>query len=115
MILKSGMLSATEKQTNKTMITVGREIVYKPGNNKEEKEKEENFPEDVRTNKQKGLEEWDSACTIYKPYMPDLLQLLKLSLPPDLKEKVTEMCEIPITKENFPKSPQTKLKHFIVL
>lgn len=53
------------------------------------------FPNDIHKNKQKWLEEWGSICTIYKPHLPDMLQLLKLTLPSDMRDKVIKACKIP--------------------
>lgn len=77
------------------LITMGRDIVYKPWSRRELKEIVKDFPKDIRKNKQKWREEWDSLCSIYRPHLPDMIQLLKLTLPPDVRENVIETCEIP--------------------
>lgn len=61
------------------------------------------FPKDIKKNKQKWLEEWDSVCTIYKPHMPDMMQLLKLTLSSDLRDKIIDVCEIPTNPTEFAK------------
>ena len=70
------------------------------------------FPKDVRKNKQKWLEEWESVCTIYSPHMPDMMQLLKLTLPSELRNKVIDVCEIPCNPTEFARIPPEKAQTF---
>lgn len=62
-------------------------------------------PKDIRkmVKGKKWLEEWDSVCKIYKPHMPDMMQLLKLTLSPDLRNKIIDTCEILINPRDFAK------------
>ena len=93
----------TDPEKLAPLITMGKDLVYKPWSRRELKAIVGDFPKDVRTNKQKWLEEWDSVCTIYSPHMPDMMQLLKLTLPSDLKDKVIDTCEIPRNPTEFAK------------
>ncbi len=105
-----------QKKTNPTklapLITMGKDVVYKPWSRRELKAIVGDFPKDVRKNKQKWLEEWDSVCTIYKPHMPDMMQLLKLTLPSNLKDKVIAACEIPCNPTEFAKITPEKAQTF---
>ena len=74
---------------------MGKDVVYKLWSWSELKAIVRHFPKDVMTNKQKWLEDWNLVCMIYSPHMPAMMQLLKLMLPSDLKDKVLNACEIP--------------------
>lgn len=91
---------------------MGRDIVYKPWSRRELKAIVGDFPKDVRKNKQKWLEEWDSVWTIYRPHMPEMMQLLKLTLPTDLKDKIILLCEIPSDPTEFARITPEKAQTF---
>lgn len=91
---------------------MGKDVVYKPWSRRELKAIVGDFPKDARTNKQKWLEEWDSVFTIYSPHMPDMMQLLKLTLPSDLKDKVIDVCEIPRNPTEFARITPEEAKIF---
>ena len=80
---------------------MGKDVVYKPWSRRELKAIVRHFPKDVMTNKQKWLEEWSLVCMIYSPHMHAMMQLLKSTLPPDLKDKVLNACEIPHDPTEF--------------
>ena len=71
-----------------------KEVVYRPWSQRKLKSIVGHFPKDVRS-KQKWLKEWNSVCRIYSPHMPAMMQLLKLTMPSDLKDKVIDAYEIP--------------------
>lgn len=98
------------------LIAIGKEVVYKPWNRRELKEIVGDFPKDVRMNKHRWLEEWDSVCTIYKPHMPDMLQLLRLTLPSNVRDKVIDACEIPRNPINIAKiTPEQSQTYYSVI